>query len=245
MNLVENPQHKNGNRVKKRKDHDPFLDAQENLIQWGLPFAVLFKSRFVMFYVSFLLSHYMVTYRQLVRAHRILDVGCGLGLPVRCLQRLGLSSKVIGVDVYAKYLRKVKKIGIYEDCVLATVKYLPFKSNFFDSVMCLQVLEHLSKKEGKLALDELSRVADTVVVTTPVGFVEADSDSANAFQAHKSGWYPQDLRNFGYTVKGYGGVRIKKLSRLAPLMIFNVVLAPLLTYAPRFAYHMYAVKTLS
>lgn len=52
----------------------------------------------MLFFFSLLSSHYRITYKQLAGAGSqcILDVGCGLGLPMRCLQRLGLLSRVIG-----------------------------------------------------------------------------------------------------------------------------------------------------
>lgn len=87
-----------------------------------------------------------MTYKQLTVSLCILDVGFGLGLPMRCLRRLGLLSRVIGVggcEIFAK----VKKLEIYDDLVLASAKCLPFRESSFDSLVCLQVLEHLTKRD--------------------------------------------------------------------------------------------------
>jgi len=120
---------------------------------------------------------------------------------------------------------------------------LPFKENSFDPLICLNVVEHLQKERGITALEELSRVAHAVIVTTSVGFVEADADPLNPFQKHMSGWYSEDLKYLGYKVRGFGWFRIPSLSRLVPfLVLLNVVLVPLLRCAPRFAYHMYGVR---
>ena len=224
------------------EDVDKFEDAQENLVQWGIPFKVLFKSKFALFFISFLFSHYLLTFRQLAKSNHVLDVGCGMGLPIKCLRRLGLSAQFIGVDIYAHYLKKVKKSGFYGDCVLANVKFLPFRHNSFDSVMCFQVLEHLSQRDGIIALDSLSDVAGTVVLTTPVGFIENNVDSSNVFQDHQSGWHPRDLRALGYKVRGYGGVGVGRIVSFKPFFLFNVFFAPLLIYCPMLALHMFAVK---
>jgi SAM-dependent methyltransferase len=221
---------------------DKFIDAQENFVQWGIPFKVLFKSRFALFFFSFLFSHYSFTFRQIAKSNNVLDVGCGMGLPVRCLRILGLSAKVIGIDIYGDYLKRVKKSGLYDDCVLASVKYLPFRHNSFDSVICLQVLEHLPKTDGVVLLGSLINVANKVVLTTPVGFVENNIGSANVFQDHKSGWYPRDLRALGFKVKGYGGVGVARLVTFKPFMVFNVVFVPLIIYLPELAFHMFAVR---
>jgi len=122
------------------KNVGEFADAQERLVQWGIPFGLLFKSKIALFFFSFFLSHYVLTFRQLSGSKRILDVGCGMGLPVKCLRQLGLSAKFIGVDVYGDYLKRVKSSGLYDDCVMASVECLPFKADSFESVMCLQVL---------------------------------------------------------------------------------------------------------
>lgn len=225
------------------KESDFYSYTQENLIQWGMPFAFLFRSRFTLFLLSLLSSHYTMTYRRLIGSHCVLDVGCGLGLPMRVLCRLGLSSRVIGVDLYVQYLKKVKGLKIYDDRILASAKYLPFKEKAFDSVICFQVLEHLSKRDGMVALSGLSTVADISVVTTPVSFVKADIDPRNPFQTHKSGWYPEDFEKLGFKVKGYGWFKISRRESLAPLLIvMNIVLLAMLRRSPRFAYHMYSVK---
>jgi len=230
-------------KIREIEGLDSYASTQENLIQWGIPFAFLFRSRFALFLFSLLSSHYLMSYKQLIGSRCILDVGCGLGLPMRVLRRLGLPSRVIGVDVHIQYLRRVKKLEIYDDRVLASAVYLPFREKSFNSVICLQVLEHLTKRDGVTALRKLSRVADTVVVTTPVSFVKADVDPRNPFQKHRSAWYPEDLEHLGYMTKGYGWFRITKHSCLAPLLVLmNIILIPMLRGLPRLAYHMYAVK---
>jgi ubiquinone/menaquinone biosynthesis C-methylase UbiE len=162
---------------------------------------------------------------------------------MRVLRRLGLSSRVIGLDVYVQYLKNIKVLKIYDDRILASAKYLPFKEKAFDSVICFQIIEHLSKRDGMVALSELSKVADIGVVTTPVSFVKADVDPRNPFQKHKSGWYPEDFEQLGFRVKGYGWFKISRHLRLAPiLIIMNIILFPILRRSPRFAYHMHAVK---
>ena len=224
------------------KNMGEFADAQEHMVQWGIPFEVLFKSKFSLFFFSFFFSHYLLSFQELKNSRLVLDVGCGMGLPTKVLQSMGLSAKFIGVDVYRDYLRRVKSSGLYDDCILASAENLPFKAGSFDSAMCLQVLEHLSREDGDLVLKFLCDVAATVVLTTPVGFVENGVDSANAFQDHKSGWYPCDLRALGFRVRGYGGLGVGRLVDFKAFMVFNGFFVPLVIYFPAFAFHMFAVR---
>ena len=92
-----------------------------------------------------------------------LDLGCGSGVVV---QRL---NKAAGVDIdFDKlyYLKKNKKIKGY--LVLADIRYLPFKKNTFEQIVCSEVIEHI-ERDGKW-LEEIVRISNSgsnVVLTTP------------------------------------------------------------------------------
>lgn len=95
-----------------------------------------------------------------INPKRVLDVGCGSGLLIR-----KLSEKKIycyGVDVAKALLKKIKT-NDYLILKEASAYQLPFKSNYFDLVICSEVIEHLPNYP--LALKEIFRV------TTPSGIV--------------------------------------------------------------------------
>lgn len=164
---------------------------------------------------------------------------------MKCLQALGLQAKVTGVDTCRTYLRRLKHHEIYDSLIRASAKFLPFREKMFDALIFLQVLEHMTKKDGLNILKEMPRVADTIILTTPVGFIEAEVDFGNPFQTHRSGWFPKELRKLGYTVKGYGWLKIRAVKHLPLILLFflvmlNIIVTPILRCAPRFAHHMYA-----
>jgi SAM-dependent methyltransferase len=68
---------------------------------------------------------------------KILDVGVGLG---KILQNFPQLNR-FGVDVSLSYLRQTKLAGI--DVCLANVEDLPYRDNFFDLIVCTDVLEHV------------------------------------------------------------------------------------------------------
>jgi len=224
--------------------HNSYSYLQENLMQWNLSFGFLFRSRFTLFFFCLLGSHHSITFKKLLKSQFILDVGCGRGLPWRILKRLGLNPKIIAVDAYVPYLRKIKELGIYEDRVLAVANHLPFRKNVFDTITSFQMLEHLSKKDGTDALQAMSSLADTVVVTTPVSFINANIDQENSYQTHKSGWMPEEMKKIGYEPKGYGWFKISGNESLAPfLLVVNIILLVVIRRNPKSAFHMHCVKS--
>lgn len=78
----------------------------------------------------------------------ILDVGCGKGEPAMFINRNG-GYFTIGLDAFDPYLKHCKTCGIHDTYIQADVRSLPFTDNSFDSVICLEVLEHLEKEDGE------------------------------------------------------------------------------------------------
>lgn len=95
---------------------------------------------------------------------RILDVGCGRGDIALYLARK--AKLTIGID-YSKdaisLANKIKKkfnssIKKKTQFRVMNIKKLNFPNDFFDVVICIDVLEHLHKKEVEKSLGEISRV---------------------------------------------------------------------------------------
>jgi SAM-dependent methyltransferase len=111
-------------------------------------------------------------------AGRILDVGCGTGRHMAAAFRFP-KAKVVGADinlddaVAAKNRlnahRKLAGHGGGEDeIVVADICALPFQDNFFDLVVCSEVLEHIQLHKN--AVSEIVRVlkpGKNLVVSVP------------------------------------------------------------------------------
>jgi hypothetical protein len=115
----------------------------------------------------------------------------------------------------------------------------------FDAVTCFQVIEHARKLEGFEILKEISKISKKIVViTTPVGFVEATVDPLNPSQKHKSGWLPMDFKKLGFSVKGYRGPRVRSVhNKIFPFVfMLGTIFLPIFYHFPIFAYHMWCVE---
>lgn len=90
----------------------------------------------------------------------VLDVGCGSSRILRDLPG------VIGVDIVFSKLRYMSRYGV--PLVQASIFALPFRDAAFETVVCSEVIEHVSERD--LPLRELARVnrrGGTLVLGTP------------------------------------------------------------------------------
>ena len=134
----------------------------------------------------------------------MLDVGCGPGRPMRFINRRR-QFYAVGADLFEQYLKECKRQGTHNEYVLCDVRKLPFKNKSFDTVLCMEVLEHLDKEEGErllLAMEGLAR--RQVILSTPVGKYEQKPYDGNPHQQHKYIWRPAEMKGLGYKVRALG-----------------------------------------
>jgi len=75
---------------------------------------------------------------------RVLDVGCATGLLGKKLRRKKAPRIMAGIEIDAAMAKEAREI--YDQVVLADLEDfqgLPFKQNYFDVIVCADVLEHL------------------------------------------------------------------------------------------------------
>lgn len=92
---------------------------------------------------------------------RLLDYGCAAGAYCVALRKLGFTC--VGVDSNKEYVARALKKGVV---AFAVTDVLPFKDRSFDTVLLVEVLEHV-EDPGRL-LAEARRVArNNVLITVP------------------------------------------------------------------------------
>jgi len=100
----------------------------------------------------------------------ILDAGCGRGFYLYGISLYKFATEIHGIDINEKYLKIAKNINQDKRVKIkkGTIYKLPYKKNFFDLVICSEVLEHL--KDDKKAIKELHRVLKPngkLIITVP------------------------------------------------------------------------------
>ena len=148
----------------------------------------------------------------LVEGSIILDVGCGRGKwgylskvdywYTKAGRRKNELNYVVGIDLHPEYLEFAKYHRIYDDVVLCDARCLPFKSRVFDTVLLLEVIEHMVKSEGKKSLSEAERVATLLVlVSTPSFFMRQKVKDDDVFQEHLTKWSIKEFIRLGYSIR--------------------------------------------
>ncbi|MBI2309376.1 class I SAM-dependent methyltransferase [Candidatus Collierbacteria bacterium] len=92
---------------------------------------------------------------------KVLDLGCGVGLHAIDLAKCGY--RVSGLDISPKAIKlaskNAKDANVNINFTVGSMKRkLPFKSSFFDGVVCLRVLNHGTDSEICSVINEIYRV---------------------------------------------------------------------------------------
>lgn len=137
--------------------------------------------------------------RKITDGGETLDVGCGRG---RYLSKL---RNVTVIDAWPEYVMRSRAVGKIVGRIEDILPQLSDRS--FDTVICIDVLEHLEKPAALEAIRHMCRLARrSVAIFTPDGFHPQDgSDFAEpalrSLQTHRSAWTAPELEAVGFTVE--------------------------------------------
>lgn len=129
---------------------------------------------------------------------KILDIGSGTGETVTFLKSFnpkadfyGIDNSQVAVDYSKKHFKKIYK---------ANAEKLPFKNNYFDTILLLDVLEHI--KDQAQVLLEAKRVLKPkgqIILTSPaLSFIWSKHDTQ---QHHYRRYTRSELRQLAKTTK--------------------------------------------
>lgn len=133
----------------------------------------------------------------------LLSLCSGIGLELNNLN----TQDVTAVDVFQQYLNQVHHRCPHAKTILseATEYIKNAKTDSVDVISFIDGLEHLSKKDGRMCLEECKRVArKKVLVFTQIGYLRNEPHNAwgieggDSYQTHKSGWEVAEVEGLGY-----------------------------------------------
>lgn len=135
----------------------------------------------------------------------IADLGCGKGINgflIR-LSRYLEGAKIIGVEINKDCIKFCNKYNIYDEIIKKPLPNLSFKNKSIELVLCTEVIEHLTRKDGLRLLEEIDRVCKgRVIITTPNIFFQTQPGDTE--DKHLSLWTIKDFQSRGYKVYGMG-----------------------------------------
>jgi len=139
--------------------------------------------------------------KELAECESVLDLGCG---PNSRIQKSKVQYSV-GVELFEPYIQKSKEKNIHDKYINSDIRKINFEPNSFDAVICIDVIEHLTKKEGKDLMENMEIWAKKkIIIFTPNGYISQEEYDNNSLQLHVSGWDSQDLEQLGFKLYGFG-----------------------------------------
>lgn len=136
-------------------------------------------------------------------ATSVLDIGCGIN-PQPFIE----ADIHICCEPYDEYMRRLRaehgdeRRFVYLGCdIQKAIDIFPERS--VDTVVALEVIEHMEKEQAQGCLPHLCGLARSqVLISTPIGFMPQDDVPGQAdpwdmgggkWQEHRSGWQPEDF----------------------------------------------------
>ena len=91
-------------------------------------------------------------------------VGCGEGFTLNRLKEHGIGKRLEGIEYKKDAIELGRKTYPDIKIIKGSIYDLPYKDNYFDLVLCTEVLEHLD--DPKKGLEELVRVSKKYLVVS-------------------------------------------------------------------------------
>jgi len=181
----------------------------------------------------------------------VLDVGCGSWSPLAKIKKHFYAE---GIDVHKPSLERIKRSKIHDKYRLGDVRDINkfYQPKSFEAVIALDLIEHLSKKDGLQLIKKMEKIAKKkVILFTPNGFTKQDALENNPYQIHQSGWFVEEFKKMGYRVYGMRGLKFIRgecaTIRFKPWFLWgmiSVLSEAIVYYFPSLAYQLFAVKEL-
>jgi ubiquinone/menaquinone biosynthesis C-methylase UbiE len=127
---------------------------------------------------------------------RILDVGCGNGIPITHALLDG-GHQVIGLDTSSKMLERFRVNFPQTPAVLGTIQSCPFDDSSFDAAVAWGVMFHLTPDEQIRTIASIGRV---LKARAPFLFTSGDADG---FEAKEGSMNGVTFRYYSFSIENY------------------------------------------
>jgi len=158
----------------------------------------------------------------------------------------------VGVECFGPSYEEAAREVRHKKYVHEDIMKIDFEDKSFDAVVLLDVLEHLTKEDGKKILERMERWAKKkVIIFTPNGYVPQEAYDDNPFMEHKSGWQVGEFKKNGYRLFGVRGFKFLKNihlheDRKPPCLVHMGNIAQIMTYHfPSIAFQLFCKKELT
>lgn len=126
----------------------------------------------------------------------LVDLGSGFGYYADALREH--AEYLVGLDAFRPLLRMAKRKKIFDDLIAADILHLPLRLERIDCITLFDVIEHLSKNDGKALLASLE---PSVFLSTPNSALSNRYYArlvGNKLERHVSRWSSREFEGLEY-----------------------------------------------
>lgn len=131
---------------------------------------------------------------------RLLNIGVGNGFLEVKLSQNKKQIELYGIDISDKSINNIKK-KVTGKFVTANVNKLPFKDSYFETIVCSDILEHLTHSEMNAAFKEITRVLKQnglLIISVPLNESQKDRQANKHLQNFNESNFIKTFENFGF-----------------------------------------------
>ena len=132
----------------------------------------------------------------------ILDVGVGYGYIEKIILERHLPLKLYGIDISPLSINNLNS-NYGKGFKIGNVLDIPFKTNFFDCVLLLDVIEHLTAEDGSIAYKEIKRVLKKngyLILSVPINENNRDTVNNRHLRKYDQRSITKEIESNGFTI---------------------------------------------
>ena len=127
------------------------------------------------------------------RGKAVLDIPCGMGWGTSILAR-AKPQRLVGIDYSTEAIADAnQRYGRTAEFKIGDMRHIDFPSELFDTVVCLEGIEHITFQHAPIFLAEVSRVLKSggeLLLSSP--YPKTSNHSGNQFHLHE--YRPEEMR---------------------------------------------------
>jgi len=176
-----------------------------------------------------------------LRPKSILDIGIGFGIfgylyrqVLELYQGINLKGSdliVDGIEIFADLNNPLWEM-VYNNVFIGDALTLLDNLRHYDLITACDIIEHLSKDEGKILIKKMLKHADIIIITSPRSFIKSEASFGDIYDIHKTLWSKDDFKGIPHLYKDIGFTfmviasldkeRLKSINILSPLDVLGV-----------------------
>ena len=116
-----------------------------------------------------------------VKKDKILDIGAGSGTYAKMFPQ----SELTGIEVWEPYIEEYNLKALYKKLINIDARKIDYSTiGKFDVAIAGDVLEHMTEIDAQALIQNLKQIADTVIISIPIGYYPQDEYAGNPYEKH-------------------------------------------------------------